>query len=130
MCSSLQDLNGQRWFLFFVSPRICQLSRLWRFFLCAYFFLRYVLHLAGLVNYEYIFWHGGREKHQLSKTIIFHFFEQMTGCQKDETFYSYRFSLQKTCMSVFCENSVHLHVAFFTMYFFLTAMAERCMKLS
>lgn len=25
------------------------------FFLCAYFFVRYILHVAGLVNYEYIY---------------------------------------------------------------------------
>lgn len=128
MCSSLRDLNGQSWFLFFISPRICQLSRLWRFFLCAYFFLRYVLHLAGLVNYEYIFWHGGREKHQLSKTVIFHSFEQMTGCQKDEA--AIVFCYKKLACQSFVKIQYICMLLFFTTYFFLTAMAERCMKLS
>jgi len=87
------------------------------FFLCLSFFLRYVLLVARLVNYKYIYRYGEREKHQLSVTIIFHLCEQMTGCQKDEIFYSCHFLLRITCMSVFCENFMHV-----CYYFFLTAI--------
>lgn len=48
-------------------------------FLCAYF-LRYVLQVAGLVNYEYIDRHGERQGCQLPVTVVFHLFEQITGC--------------------------------------------------
>lgn len=70
-----------------------------------------------------IYRHGERKRHQLPVTAIFHLFEQMPGCQKDKIFYSYQFLLQIAYMSVFHENFIHLRGTFFTIYFFLTAMA-------